>query len=125
MFGAGATLVCRFAQPGAARGAGSLPAVLLEVAAGLLAVALVLDLVLAMASWRRLSAQLEALRTEISLRLDESLGEASERMLERLPDSVVEGAAEAYERTRDAASDLVSKLDPRVAAARLGLGHGT
>ena len=120
MFGAGATLVCRFAQPALLAALGSLPAVLLEAAAGLLAVALALDLVLAMASWRRLSAQLEALRTEISLRLDESLGEASERMLERLPDSVVEGAAEAYERTRDAASDLVSKLDPRVVAAGLG-----
>lgn len=124
MFGTGATLVCRFAQPALLAGLSAVPAPALEAAAGLLAVALAVDLVLAMASWRRLSAQLEALRTEISLRLDESLGEASERMLERLPESVVEGAAEAYERTRDAASGLVSRLDPRVAAAGMGASTG-
>lgn len=120
MFGAGATLVCRVTQPALLAGLSALPAVVLAVVAMLLGVVLALDLVLAMASWRRLSAQLESLRTEISIRLDESLGEASDRMLERLPDSVVEGAAEAYERTRDAASELVSRLDPRVAAAGLG-----
>lgn len=121
MFGAGATLVCRVTQPALLAGLSALPAVVLEVVAMLLGVVLALDLVFAMASWRRLSAQLESLRTEISIRLDESLGEASDRMLERLPDSVVEGTAEAYERTRDAASELVSRLDPRVAAAGLGL----
>lgn len=120
MFGAGATLVCRVTQPALLAGLSALPAVVLEVVAMLLGVVLALDLVFAMASWRRLSAQLESLRTEISIGLDESLGEASDRMLERLPDSVVEGAAEAYERTRDAASELVSRLDPRVAAAGLG-----
>lgn len=107
-------------QPALLAGLSALPAVVLAVVAMLLGVVLALDLVFAMASWRRLSAQLESLRTEISIRLDESLGEASDRMLERLPDSVVEGAAEAYKRTRDAASELVSRLDPRVAAAGLG-----
>lgn len=120
MFGVGATLVCRFAQPALIAGLSSLPTAALEAAAALLAVLLALDLVFAMASWRRLSAQLEALRTEISLRLDESMGEASDRMLERLPESVVEGAAEAYERTREAASEIVSRLDPRVTAAGMG-----
>ena len=78
MFGAGATLVCRVTQPALLAGLSALPAVVLEVVAMLLGVVLALDLVFAMASWRRLSAQLESLRTEISIRLDESLGEASD-----------------------------------------------
>ena len=123
MFGAGAVLICRVLEPALLGVLASVPVIALEAVAVMCAVGLAVDLVFAMASWRRLSTQLESLRTQIQVRIDESMGEASERMLEALPEPVVEGAAEVYERTRDAAGDLVSKLDPRAVAA--GVGQAT
>lgn len=123
MFGADAVLICRVLEPALLGVLANVPVAALEAVAVVYAVGLAVDLVFAMASWRRLSTQLESLRTQIQVRIDESMGEASERMLEALPEPVVEGTAEAYERTRDAAGDFVSKLDPRAVAA--GIGRAT
>ena len=120
-FGAACVFVCEVAEPALLALMAPLPWWLLVGLALLLAVVLVVDLVFTMASWRRLSARLEELRAQLAMRADESMAEASSRMLGALPDRAVEGMADAYERTREAADGLVERLDPR----RVGLGSAS
>ncbi|WP_154027402.1 putative ABC transporter permease [Olsenella uli] len=114
LFGAGATLVCKVTQPALNLVLGHVPAAVLALVAAACAVLLAVDLVFAMASWRRLSSRLEQLRCEISLRLNNQLGEVSERMIERLPPEAVERVGEAYERTRDASAGALNRLAERM-----------
>lgn len=116
LFGAGAVGICRVVQPAILGLLSSFPGWALCAASFVLCVLLAADLIFAMASWRRLSAQLESLRTQMALRLDEQMGEASDRMLEAIPEPVKEGAAEVYERGKYAAGEACY----RTAAAASG-----
>lgn len=120
LFGTGATLICRVVQPALLAVMRHVPGVALMGAALVLLALVLVDLVFAMASWRRLSSRLEEVRAQLQVRMNDSLGEASDRMLEALPDEALERAGKAYERTKEASSRLVSKLDPRAAAEGLG-----
>lgn len=119
LFGLGAALVCRVVEPALLAVMARVPGPVLVALALVLLALVLLDLVFAMASWRRLSTRLEELRAQLALRLDESLGDASDRMLEVLPDGVLDAAGEAYERTKRTSADVVSKLDPRVVQERI------
>ncbi len=116
LFGAGAVAICRLVEPAILGGLSNFSGLALCAVATVLCLVLVADLVFAMASWRRLSAQLESLRTQMALRLDESMGEASDRMLDVIPEPVKEGAAEVYERGKSAAGAVYD----RTAAAAVG-----
>ena len=117
-FGAGATLVCRVVQPWVNGLLGQVPGGVLRVVACALVALLAADLVFAMASWRRLSTRLEELRCEISLVLDDQMAEASERMIDRLPDEVVGRASEAYVRAKAVSDGVVTRLAERVSVPR-------
>ena len=121
LFGAGATVVCMWAQPALDALLGRVPGPALGLAAACAMVALMLDLVFAMASWRRLSTRLEQLRCEIQLRIDEQMGEASDRMIESLPEGTVERVGEAYVRTKEASSEALTKLEQGPAEVAAGL----
>ena len=53
----------------------------------IVAVAMMIDAVCSLASWRRLSDQLERVRADLADRINESLADASDSMLERIPES--------------------------------------
>lgn len=118
LFGAGAVGICRAAQPAILGLLSNLPGWALCALAFVLSVLLAADLIFAMASWRRLSAQLESLRTQMALRLDEQMGEASDRMLEAIPEPVKEGAAEVYERGKSAAGEACYRTAAAAAGAK-------
>ncbi len=116
LFGAGAVAICRLIEPAILGLLSTWPGIVVFAVAAVLSAVLAADLIFAMASWRRLSMQLESLRTQMALRLDESMGEASDRMLEAIPEPVKEGAAEVYERGKSAAGEACY----RTAAAASG-----
>lgn len=121
LFGAACVLVCRAVEPALLAAMAPAPWWLLVGLALALAGLLLADLVFTMASWRRLSTRLEELRAQLAMRADESMAEASSRMLGALPERAVGEVAGAYERAREAADGLVARLDPRSA----GLGAAT
>lgn len=53
-----------------------------------------------MASWRRLSDQLERVRADLADRINESLADASDSMLERIPDSAIDSVTQTHIRSR-------------------------
>ncbi|WP_307739611.1 putative ABC transporter permease [uncultured Parolsenella sp.] len=120
LFGAGATLVCRVVEPALLAAMAHVPGVALVAIALVLLALLLVDLVFAMASWRRLSSRLEEVRAQLQMRMNDSLGEASDRMLEAIPEGAVAAAGQAYERTKEASANLVAKLDPRAAVSSIG-----
>lgn len=120
LFGAGAALICRVVEPALLAVMAHVPGVVLAGSALLLLALLLVDLVFAMAAWRRLSSRLEEVRAQLQMRMNDSLGEASDRMLEALPEDAVQRAGQAYERTKEASANLVAKLDPRTASEGLG-----
>ncbi len=118
LFGVGAVAICRLIEPAILGGLSAFSGLALCAVATVLCLVLAADLVFAMASWRRLSAQLESLRTQMALRLDESMGEASERMLDVIPEPVKEGAAEVYERGKSAAGAVCDRTAAAASGAR-------
>ena len=116
LFGAASLFVCRVSEPWLLALMAPVPGLAIAGVAFLLAALLVLDLLFAMASWRRLSSRLEELRAQAALKLNDSLGEASDRMLERLPEGAVETVSDAVDRTRELSSEVLGRLDP----ARIG-----
>ncbi len=118
LFGVGAVAICRLIEPAILGGLSAFSGLALCAVATVLCLVLGADLVFAMASWRRLSAQLESLRTQMALRLDESMGEASERMLDVIPEPVKEGAAEVYERGKSAAGAVCDRTAAAASGAR-------
>lgn len=110
LFGGAATLVCRVVQPTLLGLLGHLPGGLLVAVALAAAVGLGLDWAFAAASWRRLSTRLEELRAQLALKLNDSLGEASDRMLETIPEPARKAAVEVAAQARGVSEGLAAKL---------------
>ncbi len=118
LFGGGAVLICRVAEPGLLTALSLVPAPLLRVAAGALIAVLAADTVFALASWRRLSDQLEALRADMADRINESLRETSDSLLERIPASALDSANAAHVRGRAVNAWLAEVSDAAMDALR-------
>lgn len=99
-FGAGALAVCRVAEPFVLGMLGYLPAWLVIGAAVVLGCVLAADTAFSLASWRRLSDQLETVRADLADRINDGLRDASDSMLERIPASAIDSAATAHVRGR-------------------------
>lgn len=118
VFGTAALLVCRVAQPAL------LDAMLRVPAPALMAVAMVLvaltavDAVFALASWRRLSAQLEDLRAEMAERINEGLRDVSDGLLEHVPEQAVDSVQTAHTRGRAINAWLATLSDAAMDALR-------
>lgn len=102
-FGLGVTAVCLVAEPWLLSVMAMIPSPLLALMASLFFLAVMVDLVGAMASWRRLSAGLEEMRTRVSMGLDKVMGNASDAMMGALPES----AATAMETARERLAPLI------------------
>lgn len=118
LFGSGAVLICRVAEPGLLAALSLAPAPMLRVAAGALMAVLVADTVFALTSWRRLSGQLEALRTDMANRINESLRETSDSLLERIPAGALDSANTAHVRGRAVNAWLAEVSDAAMDALR-------
>ena len=79
---------------------GHLPVLIVRLSAFIVAVAMMVDAVCSLASWRRLSDQLERVRADLADRINESLADASDSMLERIPDSTIDSVAQTHIRSR-------------------------
>lgn len=93
-FGLGALCICRLVEPALLGLLGHLPVLIMRLSAFIVAVAMMVDAVCSLASWRRLSDQLERVRADLADRINESLADASDSMLERIPDSAIDSVAQ-------------------------------
>lgn len=84
-FGLGALCICRLVEPALLGLLGHLPVLIVRLAAFIVAVAMMVDAVCSLASWRRLSDQLERVRADLADRINESLADASDSMLDVFP----------------------------------------
>ncbi|AEB06376.1 protein of unknown function DUF1113 [Coriobacterium glomerans PW2] len=80
VFGTGAVLVCHVIQPSVLHALSLAPGWLVVAAAVLIGLVMAIDAVFALASWKRLSSQLETVRSELADRINESLKETSDSM---------------------------------------------
>ncbi|AEB06381.1 protein of unknown function DUF1113 [Coriobacterium glomerans PW2] len=101
VFGTGAVLVCHVIQPSVLHALSLAPGWLVVAAAVLIGLVMAIDAVFALASWKRLSSQLETVRSELADRINESLKETSDSMLGRVPDSALDSAEVVHERGRE------------------------
>lgn len=72
-FGLGALCICRLVEPALLGLLGHLPVLIVRLSAFIVAVAMMVDAVCSLASWRRLSDQLERVRADLADRINESL----------------------------------------------------
>lgn len=99
-FGLGALCICRLVEPALLGLLGHLPVLIVRLSAFIVAVAMMVDTVCSLASWRRLSDQLERVRADLADRINESLADASDSMLERIPDSTIDSVTQTHIRSR-------------------------
>lgn len=98
VFGTASLLVCRVAEPALLALMAMAPSwLLIACAVALVAVAAV-DTAFALASWRRLSGQLEEVRAEMSDRINEGLRDASETLLDHVPAAAIDSAQSVHAR---------------------------
>lgn len=95
-FGLGALCICRLVEPALLGLLGHLPVLIVRLSAFIVAVAMMVDAVCSLASWRRLSDQLERVRADLADRINESLADASDSMLERIPDSAIDSVTQTH-----------------------------
>ena len=79
---------------------------------------MMVDAVCSLASWRRLSDQLERVRADLADRINESLADASDSMLERIPDSAIGSVAQTHIRSRAVNAWLAELGDAALDALR-------
>ena len=118
LFGAGAVLICQVLQPWALGALAELPASVVRIAAAVLTIAMAADSVFSLASWRRLSDQLEHLRADIAEHINEVLEEASDEIVERVPDTVLDSAATMQMRSHAINGWLLTLTDAVMDALR-------
>ena len=99
-FGLGSLCICRVVEPAVLGLLAHLPVLIVRLAAFVVAVAMIIDAICSLASWRRLSDQLERVRADLADRINESLADASDSMLERIPDSTIDSVAQTHIRSR-------------------------
>lgn len=117
-FGLGALAVCRVVEPALLGLMARVPGWVLAVLAACVAAGLVADAAFSLASWRRLSSQLETVRADLADRINESLHDASDSMLERIPASAIDSAATAHVRGRAINGWLAEITDAALDAVR-------
>ena len=117
-FGLGALCICRLVEPALLGLLGHLPVLIVRLSAFIVAVAMMVDAVCSLASWRRLSDQLERVRADLSDRINESLADASDSMLERIPDSTIDSVAQTHIRSRAVNAWLAELGDAALDALR-------
>lgn len=98
LFGAGAVVVCRVAEPALLCALQRVPRPALAFIAALCAVLLAIDTAFTLASWRQLSQKLELMRDEMADKINESLKDASDSLLERVPAAALGSASEVKAR---------------------------
>ena len=118
MLGLGAVAICRVAQPFVMSLLSVLPVWAIVCAALGLGVVLALDTASSLASWRRLSDQLEQARNELADRINEGLRDASDSMVEKIPDAAIDSAATAHVRGRAINAWLSTITDAMMDAVR-------
>ena len=99
-FGAGSVIVCRVTEPAILGLLAALPAWLVIATAVLLACVLIADAAFSLASWRRLSTQLDRVRADLAERINDNLRDASDSMLERIPESAIDSVNMTHVRGR-------------------------
>ena len=117
-FGLGALCICRLVEPALLGLLGHLPVLIVRLSAFIVSVAMMVDAVCSLASWRRLSDQLERVRADLADRINESLADASDSMLERIPDSTIDSVAQTHIRSRAVNAWLAELGDAALDALR-------
>lgn len=100
VFGFASLVVCRLAEPALLAVMARVPSWLLILIAVVLIAVTAVDTFFALASWRRLSTQLETLRADIADRINEGLRDASDSLIERVPESALDSAQTVHTRGR-------------------------
>ena len=116
-FGLGALCICRVVEPAVLGLLDHLPVLIVRLSAFIVAVAMMVDAACSLASWRRLSDQLERVRADLADRINESLADASDSMLERIPDSAIDSVAQTHIRSRAVNAWLAELGDAALDAA--------
>ena len=120
VFGTASLLVCRVTEPALLALMGMLPSWVVMLLALAIVCCLAVDTFMSLASWKRLSAQLESLRGEMADRINEGLRDASDSMLEHVPASAVDSAQSIHTRGQAINGWLVTLSDAAMSALR---GH--
>ena len=97
---------------------GHLPVLIVRLSAFIVAVAMMVDALCSLASWRRLSDQLERVRADLADRINESLADASDSMLERIPESTIDSVTQTHIRSRAVNAWLAELGDAALDALR-------
>ncbi len=118
LFGAGAVIICRVAEPALLAALSLVPRGILATVAVACAVLLALDTAFTLASWRQLSQKLELMRIEMADKINDSLKEASESMLDKVPESVLDSAVELKTQSRAVNTWLSSLSDSALESMR-------
>lgn len=118
LFGAGAVLICRVAEPALLDGLELLPRWALAAVAITCATLLAIDTVFTLISWRQLSQKLELLRIELADKVNDSLKEASDSLLEKVPEGAVDSAVGLKARSAELNSWLAGMSDSAFEAVR-------
>lgn len=118
LFGAGAVIICRVAEPALLAALFLVPRGILATVAVACAVLLALDTAFTLASWRQLSQKLELMRIEMADKINDSLKEASESMLDKVPESVLDSAVELKIQSRAVNTWLSSLSDSALESMR-------
>lgn len=118
LFGVGAVIICRAAEPALLAALSLVPRGILATAAVACAVLLALDTAFTLASWRQLSQKLELMRIEMADKINDSLKEASESLLDKVPESVLDSAVELKTQSRAVNTWLSSLSDSALESMR-------
>lgn len=118
LFGAGAVLICRVAEPALLDELELLPRWALAAVAITCATLLAIDTVFTLISWRQLSQKLELLRIELADKVNDSLKEASDSLLEKVPEGAVDSAVGLKARSAELNSWLAGMSDSAFEAVR-------
>lgn len=100
MFGAAAVLICCFVEPAVFWACDLVPRWVLALVAFLIVAVIGLDAGFSIASYRSWSEKVEQIRGEFAEKIDASLAEKSNTMLEKMPDGAVDTAHLAHVRGR-------------------------
>lgn len=117
-FGVGAVIICRVAEPALLAALSLVPRGILATVAVACTVLLALDTAFTLASWRQLSQKLELMRIEMADKINDSLKEASESMLDKVPESVLDSAVELKTQSRAINTWLSSLSDSALESMR-------
>lgn len=118
LFGAGAVIICRVAEPALLAALSLVSRGILATVAIACAVLLALDTAFTLASWRQLSQKLELMRIEMADKINDSLKEASESLLDKVPESVLDSAVELKTQSRAVNTWLSSLSDSALESMR-------